>query len=236
MVGAGDAGAAAAGRGTRMEGSIGDAGVRAGAMHIAGVAIDGTGAVGAAGHGGERRATAGRGREAARGAGSDEVDGGSGAVAEVGEVALGPAPGGAVVCEGRRWDRWGGRGRRRSWWEEDEVGEGKRAEVRNWQSSIENAVADHRGNRDRYLATPITSYVLLRSLLRPPRSPLSLAQLGIASLCSAYTHRLCTGTLSSSSAHNAQSEPEPEFASGVDPGSGLQCHATATDFDHCSGI
>lgn len=116
------------------------------------------------------------------------------------------------------------------------MGEGKRAKVRNWQSSIENAVADHRGNRDRYLATPITSYVLLRCLLRPPRLPLSLAQLSVALRFAAYTCRPYTGTLSSSSAHKAQSELEAEFASGVDPGSRMQCHATATDFDHCSGI
>lgn len=76
-----------------MQESTGDAEVRAGAKRIAEVAIGGTGAAGAAEHGGERRATVGRvlgrgrGREAARGAGSDEVDGGNGAVAEVGEVA-----------------------------------------------------------------------------------------------------------------------------------------------------
>lgn len=90
MAGAND-GAAAAGRGSRMQESTGDAEVRAGAKRIAEVAIGGTGAAGAAEHGGERRATVGRvlgrGREAARGAGSDEVDGGNGAAAEVGEVA-----------------------------------------------------------------------------------------------------------------------------------------------------
>lgn len=31
------------------------------------------------------------------------------------------------------------------------------SKVRKWQTSIENAVADHRGNRDRYLATALTS-------------------------------------------------------------------------------
>lgn len=116
------------------------------------------------------------------------------------------------------------------------MGEGKRAKVRNWQSSIENAVADHRGNRDRYLATPITSYVLLRCLLRPPRSPPSLAQLCMDSLCHEYTQSPHTGHLSSSSVRNAQSELGAEFASGVDPGSRMQCHATATGFDHCSRI
>lgn len=116
------------------------------------------------------------------------------------------------------------------------MGEGKRAKVRNWQSSIENAVADHRGNRDRYLATPITSYVLLRCLLRSPRSRPSWAHITTAGHSIRYTHILIGESLSSSSAHNIQSELEAEFASGVDPTSWMQCHATATDFDHCSGI
>ncbi len=92
------------------------------------------------------------GREAGRGEGSDEVDGGRGGGAGVvAVVAPGAAPGGPDGGGGRlRGSR--GEGLRRSWWGRWGKGRGRR-KVRNWQASIENAVADHRGNRDRYLVT-----------------------------------------------------------------------------------
>ncbi|KAI1791909.1 hypothetical protein LXA43DRAFT_1009806 [Ganoderma leucocontextum] len=96
------------------------------------------------------------GREAGRGEGSDEVDAGR-AVAAAAAVVVAPvdAPGGPGGGGGRlRGSRR--EGRRRSWWGRWGKGRGRR-KVRNWQASIENAVADHRGNRDRYLATTLTS-------------------------------------------------------------------------------
>ncbi|KAI0351357.1 hypothetical protein OH77DRAFT_949512 [Trametes cingulata] len=168
---AGDVAGAAAGLRSPEEGdTTGDAGARAAETRTVGVAIAGRTAAGAAGRSGESREAVARGpcrgREAGRGAGNDEVDGGHGVAAGAGAGEQAPVRDVAGGGGGRRWGRRCGGGRRRSWWEEEEVGEGKRAKVRNWQSSIENAVADHRGNRDRYLATPLTSYVPLRCLLR----------------------------------------------------------------------
>ena len=107
--------------------------------------------------GGSRALVAGR--EAVEEEESDDVDAGKAGVGVgVVVVALVAAPGGPGDGGGRlRGSR--GEGRRRSWWGRWGKGRGRR-KVRNWQASIENAVADHRGNRDRYLATTITSQVL----------------------------------------------------------------------------
>ncbi|KAI0640737.1 hypothetical protein C8Q79DRAFT_437864 [Trametes meyenii] len=125
---------AALGLGSRTKvGSQDDAGVRAGDWSTAEEAIGDTRAAGAAEHGGERRGVVGRvlgrGREAVRGAGSDEVDGARGGAAEAGAEAGDPGRSGAVGGGGRPWGRRRGGGRRRSWWEEEEVGEGKRAKI-----------------------------------------------------------------------------------------------------------
>ena len=96
------------------------------------------------------------GREVGRGTGSDEVDAGA-VAADVSAVAGGLGAGrGEAVWRGGRLRASRGEGSGGPWWGRWGKGRGRR-KVRNWQTSIENAVADHRGNRDRYLATALTS-------------------------------------------------------------------------------